>query len=59
LTTYKIFYSEIIPNSLKNNPSSQPQLFSPEPEVAVLVDNEAVSVEDEASVNEAAAESDK
>jgi hypothetical protein len=59
---YKLFYSEIIPESLKNNPSSrQPQLFSPEPEalVAGLVDDEVVSVGEEASAGEAAAKSDK
>ena len=61
MNAYKLFYSEIILKSLKNNPSSQAGLFSPEPQASVagLVDDEVVSVMDEASVDEAAAESDK
>ena len=58
LKAYKPFYSEIV---LKNNSSSQAQLFLPEPEASVarLLDYEAISVGDEASADEAAAKSDK
>ena len=58
LKAYKPFYSEIV---LNNNPSSQARLFLPEPEVSVarLLDDEVISVRDEASTNEAAAKSDK
>ena len=61
LNTYKPFYCEILLRSLKNNPSSQAELFSLEPEasVAELVDDEVVSVGDEASSGEAVAKSDK
>ena len=50
--------SEIV---LKNNPSLQAQLFLPEPEASVarLLDDEVISVGDEASADEAAAKSDK
>ena len=43
----------------KNNPSSQARLFLSEPEASVagLVDDEVVSVRDEAFANEAAAKS--
>jgi hypothetical protein len=58
LKAYKLFYSEIV---LKNNPSSQARLFLPEPEASVarLLDDEVISVGDEASADEAAAKSDK
>ena len=48
------FYSEIALKS-KNNPSSQAGLFLPEPEASVarLVDDEVISVRDEASTDEA------
>jgi hypothetical protein len=61
LNAYKLFYSEIILKSLKNNPSLQAGLFSPEPEASVagLVDDEVVSVRDEVSADEAAEKSDK
>lgn len=61
INAYKSFYSEVIPKSSKNNPFSQPQLFSPGPEASAagLVDDEAISTGDEASADEAAAKSDK
>ena len=61
LNAYKPFYSEIMLNSLKNNPSLQTRLFLPEPEASVarLIDDEAISVGDNASADNAAAKSDK
>ena len=61
INAYKPFYSEIMLNSLKNNPSLQTRLFLPQPEawVARLIDDEAVSVGDNASADDTAAKSDK
>ena len=61
LNTSKIFYSEFVLKSSKNNPSSEADIFSPEAEVSVakLVDDEVISVEDKASADEAGANSDK
>jgi hypothetical protein len=60
-STNNPFYSEIVLESFKNNLSSQAGLFSPEPKVSVagLVDDEAISVRDESSADEAAAKSDE
>ena len=61
LNTNDSFYSEIILDSLKNNPFLQAGSFSPEPKASTteLVDDKAISVRDEASADEAAAKSDK
>jgi hypothetical protein len=61
LNTNDFFYSEIILDSLKNNPSSQAGSLSPGPKASAteLVDDKAISVGDEASADEAAAKSDK
>ena len=61
LNTNDSFYSEIILDSLKNNPSLQAGSFLPEPKASTteLVDDKAISVRDEASADEAAAKSDK
>lgn len=60
MNSNNLFYSEIVLELLKNNSSSQAVPLSPKPKGVVgLVDDEAVSVGNETSADEAGAKSDE